>query len=96
VKRAEGSNAFCGIHSQGDSMFNLIHKTLPCGAILEQDNTTYHRSFVKINITNGDNFARTTKRNWCSELELIIHRDNLPLLAELIQSLIEQDVSDMK
>jgi hypothetical protein len=87
-------------------MFKPIKKKLPCGAILEQDNTTYHRSFVKINITNGDNFARTTRRDfftqepetskWCSELELIVHRDNLPLLAKLIQSLIEQDVSDVK
>jgi hypothetical protein len=68
---------------------------LPCGARIAwglKDGSEKYGApgrYAYVTVTEGSNFARTESGNWSSELELIIKRDGLPALRELIDQLIK-------
>jgi hypothetical protein len=76
---------------------------LPCGAVIRQGlqdgsqcylirNNYNPKRYVYLTISEGQNFARTLYGNWSCDLELIIQRDGLPALRDLIDQLIKEPV----
>jgi beta-lactam-binding protein with PASTA domain len=76
------------------NMFELTR--LPCGAVIRQgpqDGSQYYpKRYVYLTISEGQHFARTLYGNWSCDLELIIQRDGLPALRDLIDQLIKEPV----